>query len=279
VARVGDVCIGTSGWNYRHWRGVFYPKELPVKRCFEFYCRQFDTVEVNNTFYRLPDREVFVDWRKQAPPGFLYAIKASRFLTHLKKLKDPAEPLANILGRARALGPHLGPVLYQLPPHWHCDLDRLRDFISALPQDLSHFFEFRDPSWCNEAVRDLLMETGMGYCIHDMRGFECPAWATGPVVYVRFHGPTALRYAGCYTHAHMERWAERINDYRRAGYTVYAYFNNDNAGYAIRNALELRRLLQHEVCDSSPTPRPAPPSVPRAPAGPRPARPPSARRT
>src|SRR5207244_1529086 len=154
--------------------GVFYPAALPVARWFAHYSRHFDAVEVNNTFYRLPAGGVFARWGRQAPAGFRFAIKASRFLTHNKKLKDPEQPLANLLGRARELGPHLGPVLYQLPPRWHCNPDRLRQFLAALPAGVEHVFEFRDPSWLNEGVRDLLAEYGAGFCIHDLRGFPCP---------------------------------------------------------------------------------------------------------
>src|SRR5438270_10452997 len=155
------VRIGCSGWQYKHWRGDFYPADLPVGRWLDFYAAHFDTVEINNSFYRLPERTVFEAWRRRAPPGFLYAVKASRYLTHMKKLKDPAEPLANILGRARQLGAHLGPILYQLPPHWHCDLARFEQFLAQLPPDLNHVFEFRDPSWCTEQARALLTQTGM----------------------------------------------------------------------------------------------------------------------
>jgi uncharacterized protein YecE (DUF72 family) len=234
-----------------HWRGVFYPRDLPAARWFEYYSRFFDTVEVNNTFYRLPAASVFAGWASQAPPGFLYAIKASRYLTHLKKLNDPAEPLANILGRAQELGPHLGPVLYQLPPHWHCNLDRLRKFLAALPGDVQHVLEFRDASWFNDDVRILLAEAGAGFCIHDLRGLACPHWATGPVVYVRFHGPTQVAYAGRYRLDDLRRWADEITGYRGAGHDVHVYFNNDDKGYAVANAQELQGLLSAELVYAS----------------------------
>jgi uncharacterized protein YecE (DUF72 family) len=246
VARRGQVRIGTSGWIYKHWRGAFYPERLPAREWFAFYARSFDTVEINNTFYRLPSADAFAAWRDQAPPGFLYAVKASRYLTHMKKLKDPAPALERILGRSRLLGPHLGPVLYQLPPHWRCDLDCLRQFLAALPRDLWHVFEFREPSWYNDAVRDLLTEAGVGFCVHDMRGSESPDWVTGPLAYLRFHGPTELKYAGRYTPDHLRRSAERIEQIRDAGHDVFAYFNNDNRGYAVANARELKELLHLE---------------------------------
>jgi uncharacterized protein YecE (DUF72 family) len=246
MARRGHIRIGTSGWNYKHWRGVFYPERLPAADWFAFYARTFDTVEINNTFYRLPSADAFVAWRRQAPLHFLYAVKASRYLTHMKKLKDPESALDNILGRARRLGPRLGPVLYQLPPHWHCNLDRLRQFLAALPSDLRHVMEFRDPSWHTDAVRDLLDEHGVGFCIHEMRGSESPLWATGPLAYLRFHGPTERKYAGCYPASQLRRWAKRIEHLRGAGRDVYAYFNNDGGGYAITNALQLKELLHLE---------------------------------
>jgi uncharacterized protein YecE (DUF72 family) len=238
-----EIRIGTSGWNYRHWRGVFYPERLPVKRWFEFYKHYFDTVEINNSFYHLPSAEVFSAWARQAPPGFVYAVKASRYITHLKKLKDPAEPLETFLGRARNLGPHLGPVLFQLPPHWHRDLVRLKEFIS-LPHDMQHVFEFRHPSWCHEEVKALLVETGMNYCIHDSRYFDCPAWVTGPLVYIRFHGPRDPSHEGRYNRAHLRAWAEKIRQFHQSGHDVYAYFNNDTGGHAVTNARELQHLLQ-----------------------------------
>jgi len=243
MPRLGAIRIGTSGWIYKHWRGLFYPPRLPARQWFAFYANTFDTVEINYTFYRLPGPEVFVEWRRQAPPDFLYAVKASRFLTHRKKLKDPAEPLENILGRARELGPRLGPVLYQLPPRWHANVERLREFIRLLPGDLHHVFEFRDPSWYNDDVRALLAETGMGFCIHDMRGSVSPAWVTGPIAYLRFHGPTDVAYAGRYGRTPLRRWVEKIEEFRDSGHDVYAYFNNDGGGHAVTNARELQELL------------------------------------
>jgi uncharacterized protein YecE (DUF72 family) len=246
VQQPGRVRIGTSGWIYRHWRGTFYPRDLAVTNWFAFYSRIFDTVEVNNTFYRLPEATVFQEWARQAPPGFLYALKASRFLTHMKKLQDPEASLKNILGRARQLGPHLGPVLYQLPPHWHCNPDRLATFLAALPRDLTHVVEFRDPSWYTEEVRGLLQEHGVGFCIHDMKGQVCPRWATGPLVYLRFHGPTQVAYAGRYGTDPLREWAGTIREYLDAGRDVFVYFNNDDRAFAVADARELRQLLSRE---------------------------------
>jgi uncharacterized protein YecE (DUF72 family) len=139
------IHIGTSGWVYPHWRGIFYPEGLPQRLWFDYYARQFDTVEINNSFYRLPSAAVFEAWRRQAPAHFTFAVKASRYLTHMKKLKDPAEPLQLFFERSRHLGPHLGPVLYQLPPHWRVNLPRFENFLESLPRDLPQAIEFREP--------------------------------------------------------------------------------------------------------------------------------------
>ncbi len=146
------VRIGTSGWVYKHWREVFYPPDLPARAWFTFYAREFHTVEINNSFYRLPSPEMFDAWRNQAPPGFLYAVKASRYITHMKKLKDPKEPLHEFITRAQHLGHTLGPILYQLPPHWRVNLERLEQFLALLPAGYRHVIEFRDASWLIEPV-------------------------------------------------------------------------------------------------------------------------------
>lgn len=236
--------IGTSGWVYPHWRGVFYPQELRQPDWFSYYAGQFDTVEINNTFYRLPGENAFDVWRKQAPPGFLYAIKASRYLTHMKKLKEPEEPLHTFFERAARLGETLGPVLYQLPPHWRVDLNRFEQFLSLLPGKFSHVIEFREPSWLTEPVFSLMERFGVAHCIHDMYPLEIPARVTAPLVYVRLHGD--VRHRGCYPAAALETWAKRLSDWREAYPSVFLYFNNDRNGYAVENARALRQLLGEE---------------------------------
>ena len=243
----GRVRVGTSGWIYKHWKGVVYPAGLPVRRWLAHYTASFDTVEVNNSLYRLPSEGTFRDWAQQGSPGFLFAVKASRYLTHMKKLKDPEGPLELFLGRVRALGEHLGPILYQLPPGWHVDVARLRHFLSLLPPHLTHVVEFRDPTWYTDEVRSALTEHGIGFCIHDLRSEPTPDWVTGRAVYLRFHGPTTRAYAGRYSPGQMQEWATRIEGWRRAGYDVYAYFNNDDAGHAVANARELRSLLDETI--------------------------------
>ena len=248
--RSSQCRVGTSGWVYPHWRGVFYPPNLPQSRWFDHYARTFDTVEINNTFYRLPATETFERWREQAPPGFTFAVKANRYLTHVRRLKECTEPLARFLERVRRLGTHLGPILYQLPPRWHPDLERLAAFLDLLPEDLVHVFEFRDPRWFTEPVRALLAERSMAFCIFNAPGIECPRWVTAPVVYLRFHGSAEL-YAGRYSREKLAAWAEFIRHLLAEGYQVYAYFNNDAYGHAVINAQELRELVEaHNVEDA-----------------------------
>ena len=186
--------IGTSGWVYPHWRGVFYPAGLRQVDWFDHYRRYFDTVEINNTFYRLQAESAFDAWREQAPPGFLYAVKANRYITHVRRLIDAGEPLARFLERARRIGPALGPILYQLPPRWHANLPRLEGFVDLLPADLTQVFEFRDPTWFVEGVQDLLRAHGLSFCIFHMGGLETPLVVTGQTVYVRMHGPLGGNY-------------------------------------------------------------------------------------
>ena len=242
MSTTGHARIGCSGWQYKHWRGDFYRADLPLKRWFEHYASVFDTVEINNTFYRLPEAKTFADWGKHAPPRFLFAVKASRFLTHMKKLKDPEEPIERLFSRMRALKRHLGPVLYQLPPGWKLDRSRLEHFLQALPRDARHVIEFRDPSWYADEVFELLERHRIALCLHDMRGSATGRSRVGPFVYVRFHGASG-RYAGDYPHERLRGWAEWLRAQLAAGADVYAYFNNDVGGHAPRNAVTLRRLV------------------------------------
>jgi len=235
------IRIGTSGWVYPHWRDIFYPADLRQADWFSHYASHFDTVEINNTFYRLPSEAAFARWREQAPAGFLYAVKASRYLTHLKKLKEPRVPLQNFFACAAHLGAAFGPVLYQLPPRWQLDLPRLRDFLSALPPGRRHVFEFRDPSWLVEPVYRLLERRGAALCLHDLPPLSVPSRVTAPFVYLRYHGDRA--HAGDYPSAELERQARRIAAWQRAGLDVYAFFNNDVECFAVRNALQLKMLL------------------------------------
>jgi uncharacterized protein YecE (DUF72 family) len=243
MAVSGRARVGCSGWEYKHWRGDFYPADVPKLRWFEHYAATFDTVEINNTFYRLPEASTFAAWAARAPAGFLFAIKASRFLTHMKKLKEPEEPIERLFSRMRPLGEHLGPVLYQLPPGWRLDRDRLEHFLEALPRGVRHVMEFRDPSWYAEDVCLMLERHRVALCLHDMRGSATARERVGPFVYVRFHGATG-QYNGGYPDDRLEGWADWLHDQRKAGIDVYAFFNNDVGGHAPRNAVTLQRLLE-----------------------------------
>ena len=242
----GRARVGCSGWQYKHWRGNFYPVEVAQARWFEHYAARFDTVEINNSFYRLPEEATFATWARRAPADFVFAVKASRFLTHMKKLKDPEEPIERLFSRMRGLGSHLGPVLYQLPPGWTVDVDRFGRFLEMLPRGVRHVVEFRDPSWYDPAIRRLLESHGVALCLHDMPGSATGKLPTCPFVYVRFHG-SGQKYGGGYSDARLRGWAEWLNARRDEGCDVYAYFNNDIGGHAPRDAMTLRRTLEERA--------------------------------
>ena len=249
-AKHGRVHIGCSGWDYRHWRGDFYPTDLPRDRWLPHYARRFQAVEINNSFYQLPEPSTVCRWRDQVPAGFCFAFKASRYLTHMKKLKEPADPLRRVVQCATLLGDRLGPILFQLPPRWHRNVERMRSFIDKLPSRLSHAIEFRDPSWYDSKVFDAMAERSVALCLHDMCGSASPRVAVGPFVYVRFHGPET-KYSGGYPSHTLRPWADWLAEVIRAGKDVYVYFNNDIGGHAPRDALRLRRYLNVRTAPES----------------------------
>ncbi len=230
------VRIGTSGWQYRDWRGAFYPRGLPASQWLESYAERFCTVEVNGTFYRLPERHVFEAWERRTPGAFEFAVKASRFLTHVRRLQDPAPAVERLLERARALGPKLGPVLLQLPPTLPRELGRLDETLSAFPSDVRVAVELRHESWLVDETAALLSRHGAATCLADRRGPLAPQWRTADWGYVRFHEGRALP-APCYGRAALRGWAERLSTMFDDA-LVYAYFNNDPHGCAPRNAVE-----------------------------------------
>jgi len=232
--------IGTSGYQYDHWRGTFYPRDLPKRRWFEHYAQHFDTVEINNTFYHLPAASTFDAWREAAPRDFLYALKFSRYATHLKRLKDPQEPIERFVGLAKRLGICLGPILVQLPPGFAVDEVRLAGFLDAAPRDRRWAVEFRHESWLCEDVYAILERQGVALCVHDML-LDHPRRITAPWTYLRFHGD---RYAGSYSSQFLSALARRMQELLAQGIDVYAYFNNDEQGHAVRNALDLRRYIE-----------------------------------
>jgi len=235
------VHIGTSGWHYNHWRGHFYPQKLPAVKMLEFYMARLDTVELNNSFYKLPSVECFENWRHATPSGFCFAVKASRFLTHNKKLKDPENALQNFLPRAEALEEKLGPILFQLPPRWRVNVERLEQFLQVLPRRHRYAFEFREPSWNTAAVYATLRRYNAAYCIFELDRFVSPLEITADFAYVRLHGPGG-KYQGCYSRQKLRQWAKRVAAWSKLR-AIYIYFDNDQAGYAAQNALQLKRLV------------------------------------
>ena len=237
------IHIGTSGWHYKHWLGVFYPPGTSGSEMFEFYGRHFDTVEINNSFYRLPSATTFDTWRESSPQGFCFAVKASRFITHMKKLKDPESSSAKFFLVAEHLRGKLGPILFQLPPRWKVNVERLSDFLETLPTGNKYVVEFRDESWLVKPVFESLRRHNVAFCIHDFADMRVPHEVTADFAYLRFHGPTSAKYFGSYSDSELRVWAERIEKWRAELRAVYAYFNNDPGGEAVKNALVLKDLL------------------------------------
>lgn len=235
------VFIGTSGWQYAHWRDRFY-RAVPQKRWLEHYAERFATVESNNAFYRLPERATFRAWAERTPDDFLMAVKVSRYLTHIKRLAGPAEPVERFAGRAQGLGGKLGPVLIQLPPTMRIDLARLSDTLDRFPAAMRVAVEVRHPSWDTDELRALLTDRRVALCLADRRGPLRPLWRTAPWGYVRFHEGRA-HPRPCYGRAALDTWAERIAEHWGAQDDVFVYFNNDPAGCAIRDARLFARSL------------------------------------
>jgi uncharacterized protein YecE (DUF72 family) len=236
----GTLRIGTSGYHYAHWQEVFYPRHLPKKHWFAYYACHFDTVEINNTFYHLPQAPRFDDWRGQAPPNFCYALKFSRYGSHLKRLNEPHTVIAHFLDRARRLRACLGPILVQLPPHWRPDPARLAAFLQAAPRHYRWAIEFRDPRWLCDEVYAILRSAAAALCLHD-RLADHPRCLTADWTYLRFHGGSD---GGNYPRQALLAHARQIDHYLAEGLDVFAYFNNDAHGYAVQNAADLRRYLR-----------------------------------
>ena len=238
----GRTLIGTSGWSYDHWDETFYPEGLATGERLAFYARRFATVELNNSFYQLPARKQLERWRDIAGDGFVFAVKASRYITHMKKLNDPEESLDRFLGRVDTLGSALGPILFQLPPRWHRDPGRLAAFLRQLPDEHRYAFEFRDRSWHVGEIHAALRGAGAAFCIYDLAGEVSPKEITADFVYVRLHGPDGP-YQGSYDAQALAGWAGAISAWRDRGLDVYCYFDNDEAGHAPRNAARLADML------------------------------------
>jgi uncharacterized protein YecE (DUF72 family) len=237
------IHIGTSGWHYEHWKGPFYPDHLPNSSLLKFYADRFCTVEINNSFYRMPQEKTLRDWRDAVPAGFIFAVKGSRYITHMKKLKDAGNPVNSFLEKIGVIGDRLGPVLFQLPPRWNVNTGRLDSFLGLLPKRYRYAFEFRDPSWFVGKVYDLLAEHEAAFCIYDLDGRQSPKTVTADFVYIRLHGPDGP-YRGQYSGKQLAGWAGAVSTWAARGKTVYCYFDNDEAGHAAINAGNLRDMTE-----------------------------------
>lgn len=238
----GKIYIGTSGWHYKHWKGTFYPEDIKDDERFSYYCRYFLTVEINNSFYNLPSIKTFNVWRKTAPPDFIFFVKASRYITHMKKLKADARSIRTFFTRAGKLQEKSGPVLFQLPPHWKINRERLADFLARLPTGNRYAFEFRNPTWYEEDIYTLLRQYNCAFCIYELEHHLSPLQVTADFVYLRLHGP-GNKYQGSYTPAALKKWARQCGQWQNDKKDVYVYFDNDQAGYAAFNAQQLISLV------------------------------------
>jgi uncharacterized protein YecE (DUF72 family) len=236
------IHIGTSGWNYKHWREAFFPKDLPTKEWLSYYVQKFHTVEINNSFYQLPTAETFQNWYKKTPDDFIFSVKASRYITHMKKLNEPKEALRNFMDRVSILREKLGPILFQLPPRWKCNEDRLANFIQLLPKDLRYTFEFRDQSWWNTEIYNILNEYNIAFCIYELAGTLAPKQVTADFVYIRLHGP-GDKYQGSYDQDILAGWMGAFSSWVKQGKEIFCYFDNDENGYAAQNAQSLQSMI------------------------------------
>ena len=245
VKQIGDarrIHIGTSGWSYEHWQGYFYPEGLAADQRLAYYDKYFHSVEINSSFYRLPSPSVLARWRDSAPDDFVFSVKASRYITHIKKLRDPRRTLKQFMTRMELLAGKLGPILFQLPPRWHINVDRLAVFLKVLPRGYRYAIEFRDPSWFNSRIYQLLAEHAVAFCIFDLNKMLSPVEVTADFVYIRLHGPNGP-YQGQYDDRTLAAWADAIRRWRRERREIFCYFDNDEAAYAVQDALRLQQIL------------------------------------
>jgi uncharacterized protein YecE (DUF72 family) len=236
------VWIGTSGWQYRDWRGTFYPRELAVEGWLEAYAARFTTVESNTAFYRLPERATFAAWAARTPDDFVMAVKVSRYLTHIKRLAGPVEPVERFIDRVAGLGRKLGPVLLQLPPQLRANVDRLEATLDCFPAGIRVAVEFRHPSWFNDEVRRILTDRSVALCLADRRGPLTPVWRTAPWTYLRFHEGRASPRP-CYGRTALATWARRLAEHWTPSEDCFVYFNNDPRGCAPRDAARFSAVV------------------------------------
>ncbi len=239
---MAEIHVGTSGWSYDDWKGVFYPEGCSGTKMLPFYAQYFRTVELNASFYRLPKAATFEGWREKSPEGFIFAVKASKFITHTKRLFDVKEPWDAFIANASLLRDKLGPILFQLPPSLKADAAVLNDLFSILPKEFLYVCEPRNESFFEAPVMDLFGRHGICLCVADSPRYPKSFVTTASFVYVRLHGSTSL-YGSKYTNEELAFWANRIRDWRDGGLDVYLYFNNDFKGFAVDNAKTLMQML------------------------------------
>jgi len=238
----GYIHVGTSGWHYQHWKGPFYPQGISQNQYLPYYADYLQTVEINNTFYRLPEKDTISNWKKSVPSDFIFCPKASRFITHTRRLRDTRQAVSRFFSRVELLEEKLGPVLFQFPPHWKLNLERLTEFLASLPGKYRYAFEFRDPDWFSDRVEELLRKNEAAFCIYDFQGRRSPLALTARFVYVRLHGPDGA-YRGNYRDQDLEYWATSFQDWASRNLEVFCFFDNDQSGYAVQNALRLKEII------------------------------------
>ena len=241
---MAEIRVGTSGWHYASWKGPFFPSGLKLKDQLGYYATQFRTTELNGVFYRTPTREAVTAWRQQTPREFVFAWKASKFITHWKRLSERSENSLELLeDRLSLLGPKAGPVLFQLPPRWKVKPERLESLLEILPRQHRYAFEFRETSWMVPEINRILRRFNAAFCIYELAGYHSPIEVTADFAYVRLHGPEDGKYQGSYSNARLTEWARQIKDWAAHLKAVHVYFDNDQAGYAPKNALTLKKMV------------------------------------
>jgi len=238
----GNVLIGTSGWHYKHWKGTFYPDKTKDSEQLNYFIQKFKTVELNNSFYRLPAIETFRNWYAATPHDFIFSVKGSRYISHLKKLILDKQAVDEFLDHVTHLKEKLGPILFQLPPRWEVNVERLSTFVSYLPKNQQFTFEFRNSTWYTEEVYQVLRQHHCAFCIYELAGHQSPEVVTANFIYIRLHGP-GDKYQGSYTDKALKDWAKKCKNWQQNGKDIYVYFDNDQAGYAAFNAQKLLELL------------------------------------
>ena len=238
----GKIYIGTSGWHYKHWVGTFYPKNTKDSQQLSHYLRFFKTVELNNSFYRLPSAETFKTWRRAVPKDFIFSVKGSRFISHMKKLKVERHSIQIFFDSVKNLREKTGPILFQLPPKWKINVERLHDFLRIIPKKYRYAFEFRNNSWYDEKIYAVLRKFNAAFCVYELEHHLSPIITTANFVYVRLHGPDG-KYAGSYSDSQLKNWVRRCRQWQEDGKDVFVYFDNDQLGYAAWNAITLQRII------------------------------------